>query len=163
MASPTTSSSTSIHATCVSLTGKGVLITGPSGSGKSELALRLIDQPGYGVSDTLVSAQLVADDQVVVVQKPEGLFASPPGNLAGLLEIRGLGIVRMRYAAEVRISLIARLVDEEQIERLPAASGLMDEIAGVRLPAISLSTASPSAPAKVRAALFALLKKGALH
>jgi serine kinase of HPr protein (carbohydrate metabolism regulator) len=151
-----------MHATCVFLAGKGVLITGPSGSGKSDLALRLIDQAGYGISDGAMRAQLVADDQVVLTTKSGSLFASPPHDLEGLLEVRGLGIVRMHHASDVRISLIVRLVAGDQIERLPAAPDMTDDIAGVNLPSIALSAASSSAPAKVRTALFALLNDDAL-
>ena len=78
---------TYVHATCVALRAgrswRGVLLRGPSGAGKSDLALRLVEGGG----------RLVADDQTALVPQGSGLVASPPGTLAGLLEVRGVGIV----------------------------------------------------------------------
>jgi HPr kinase/phosphorylase len=93
-----------VHGSCVSRDGDGVLLIGPSGSGKSDLALRLL---GRGFS-------LVADDRVDI----EDGVAAPPPALAGLLEVRGLGIVRLPYAASARLALVAEL--GVAAERLPA-------------------------------------------
>ncbi len=84
-----------IHASCAARDGSGVLLTGPSGSGKSDLLLRLMDR-GYS---------LVADDQVEIV---DGL-ATPPSFLAGLLEVRGLGIFHLPFTAPVPIVLTVEL------------------------------------------------------
>ena len=145
-----------MHATCVALGERGVLITGPSGSGKSDLAFRLIDQPGFGIRSEKTTAQLVADDQVVLTQETGWLIASPPEQLAGLLEIRGLGIVSVPHTHRVCVSLLVKLVSEAGVERIPEAAGMTDIIEGISLPAISVDASSPSAPAKIRAALQVL-------
>ena len=76
-----------LHGTCMSVGGKGVLILGASGAGKSDLALKLIDGVGYGISSKLQRCQLVADDQVVVRRRESKLEASAPPTLKGKLEI----------------------------------------------------------------------------
>ncbi|MHA1114324.1 MAG: HPr kinase/phosphorylase, partial [Alphaproteobacteria bacterium] len=86
---------TLVHATCVSLWGAGILLRGPSGSGKSDLALRLIDG----------GAVLVADDQVSLELRDGGLFASPPAATAGKLEVRGVGIVTVPFDEEAPMRL----------------------------------------------------------
>jgi HPr kinase/phosphorylase len=84
-----------LHGTCVSVGGEGVLILGKPGSGKSALALRLVDEPGHGISGVPLRSELVADDQVIVTRDQGRLMASAPGALRGKLEIRGLGIVTL--------------------------------------------------------------------
>src|ERR1700761_105313 len=98
-----------VHATCIAIDGHGILLRGPSGSGKSDLALRAIDG----------GAQLVADDQVALTRHGENVIASAPSSLHGLIEIRGLGIMRMDAAAEARVMLVADMADPDIIERLP--------------------------------------------
>jgi|RhiMetdeSRZDD1v2_1073273.scaffolds.fasta_scaffold16350_2 HPr kinase/phosphorylase len=145
-----------LHATCLDIDGKGVLIEGRPGTGKSDLALRLIDQPGRGILDgSPKSARLVADDQVVVRRVGERLLASPPERLRGLIEIRGLGILKIPYCPETILRLIVTgQVDD--IERLPQASDMIGKILETCLPRISLDLKAASAPARVRAALDAL-------
>src|ERR1700733_4175358 len=92
-----------IHGTCVARDGAGVLILGPSGAGKSDLALRLL---GRGFD-------LVADDQVDIVN---GLPPAPDA-LAGILEVRGVGIVRLPFSRDVKLKLVVDLAD--RTERLP--------------------------------------------
>ncbi|HWD28904.1 MAG TPA: HPr kinase/phosphatase C-terminal domain-containing protein [Rhizomicrobium sp.] len=96
-----------IHATCVRIGRYGVLLLGPSGAGKSDLALRLI---GRG-------AMLVADDRCDLGVERGRLVARPPKTIAGLLEVRGLGIRKMRYAVSATIALAVDLAGK--IERLP--------------------------------------------
>ncbi|MBC6440783.1 MAG: HPr kinase/phosphatase C-terminal domain-containing protein [Rhodospirillales bacterium] len=131
-----------VHGTCIELDGVGILFRGPSGSGKSDLALRLIDSCG---------AQLVADDQVDLESHDQRLIARALERLAGLMEVRGVGIVPVDHAASARLALIADLCAPEEIERLPEPRREM--LAGVELPALHLCAHEPSATAKVRAAL----------
>lgn len=100
-----------IHASCVSLNDKGILLLGKSGIGKSDLTLRLIEQLG---------AVLVADDRVDLIKKNNNIYASCPKNITGLLEVRGLGIISKPYLSETCINLVVELVsDFNLIERLP--------------------------------------------
>ena len=126
-----------IHATCVARNGQGVLLLGPSGAGKSDLALRLIER-GF---------VLVADDRVELT----GAIASPPDGLAGLIEVRGVGVVRMPHQAPVRVVLALAL--GAAAERLPPVA--RDPLSGA--PLLALDPAPPSAPAKVMIALDCVL------
>ncbi len=141
-----------VHATCVAIAGIGVLLRGPSGSGKSDLALRMIDRPGLGLGTSLIEARLVADDQVIVSCAGDGLVASAPERLAGLLEIRGLGIVRVCPVGPTRLGLVVDLVAAACIERYPVATGEARYL-DCGVPLVSIDAAAPSAAARVRAAL----------
>lgn len=102
---------TNIHATCVELNHTGILILGESGSGKSDLALRLIEQ---------LNAELIADDRVKLELKNNLLYASCPENIKNLLEVRGIGIIKKKAQKETIVSLVVELVKSWQdIERLP--------------------------------------------
>ena len=81
-----------VHATAVAIAGRAVLILGSSGSGKSDLALRLITTPLLHDGKPL-EVRLVSDDQVIVERQGDRLFASPPPTIAGRLEVRGIGIL----------------------------------------------------------------------
>jgi HPr kinase/phosphorylase len=118
------------HASCVSLKGEGVLVTGPPGSGKSDLVLRLL---GRGFD-------LVADDQVEIA---DGIAYAPPA-LAGLLEVRGVGIVRLPHVAQAKLALIVRLGDDAA-PRMPTAE--QDETH--RLPVLRLDPKCVSAVDRV--------------
>lgn len=142
---------TIIHATCLALGERGVLLLGPPGSGKSDLALRLIDQPGRGTDGTLMTAMLVADDQTRIERRGDALFASAPAAIAGRLEIRGLGVVALPYAREVQLALAAGHKAAAYIERLPGESRYA--VAGLDLPLIALDFRAASAPARLRAAV----------
>lgn len=131
---------TQIHATCVELNGTGILLCGPSGSGKSDLALRLIDG----------GARLVADDRTNLAVEGGALFASPPLPIVGRLEVRGLGIVAVPHIARTRISLVVDLVAAHAVERLPKPA--RREYLGIGLPVITLAPFEASAPAKLRLA-----------
>ena len=126
------------HATCIALAGQGVLLRGPPGAGKSDLALRLIDGGGA----------LVADDQVCCQPEDGNLFASPPPALAGLIEIRGIGLMKLHYLPRVVLLLVADLVPPDQIERLPRPARCTIE--GIELPCISVPPFEASAPTKLR-------------
>ena len=130
-----------IHGTCVALSGLGVLLRGPSGSGKSDLALRLIDG----------GAKLVADDQVELTLDAAGrVMARPPKILAGLLEVRGIGILRMDAIRTAPIGLVADLTSEDQIERLPEIETCVLLDRPIRR--VALAPFHASTPAKVRLA-----------
>ncbi len=128
-----------IHASCVALDDRGILLLGPSGSGKSDLALRLVDG----------GASLVADDRVVLSESGGTLLAGPPPALAGRLEVRGLGIVDLPWRDGVHVTLAVTLVHEEP-PRLPASAVWTHEGAAVRQ--IALQAFVSSAAAKVRLA-----------
>lgn len=149
MAEPVT-----IHASCVALGDMGILIEGAPGSGKSDLVLRLIDEPGYGCGNIVLRGRLVADDQTVIERRGSELFASSPKPIAGLFEIRGQGIVKVDHLREVRLALAVKLVPVSEIERLPEAS--VRHIAGIALRAIAIDPGKASAPARIRAAVTAV-------
>ena len=133
-------SAETVHASTVALDGRAVLISGPSGSGKSDLALRLLDR-GFG---------LVSDDQTIVRRDGDRLLASAPPNIAGKLEIRGIGIVDMTSVGDVPVALLVELTSD--IQRLPDDSRERP-ILGVPLPLISIDAMTASAPSKVALAL----------
>ncbi len=137
---------TNIHASCVSLNNKGVLIIGASGLGKSDLCLRLIMDKG---------ARLVADDRVDLQNIDGNIVASSPKVLEGLLEVRGLGIIKQPFIKETPVHLIVRLVNNyNDVERLP--DPVFYELEGARINQISLWSFEPSAVLKVVAALTLL-------
>jgi serine kinase of HPr protein (carbohydrate metabolism regulator) len=133
-------SSETVHASTVALDGRAVLISGPSGSGKSDLALRLLDR-GF---------QLVSDDQTIVRKDGSRLLASAPPNIAGKLEVRGIGIVDMDTVNDVPAALLVELASD--IQRLPD-DDRERQILGVSLPLISVDAMTASAPSKVALAL----------
>jgi len=129
-----------VHASTVATGGRAVLLGGPSGSGKSDLALRLIDR-GF---------TLVSDDQTIVRREGDRLIAKAPPTIAGKLEVRGLGIVEMETVTDVPIALFVELTSD--IERLPDENRERS-ILGVELPLISIDAKTASAPSKVALAL----------
>ena len=133
-------STETIHGSTVARDGRAVMITGPSGSGKSDLALRLLDR-GF---------TLVSDDQTIVRRDGERLLASAPPQIAGKLEIRGIGIVEMERVSDVPVALLIELTSD--IERLPDDSRERP-ILGARLPLITIDAMTASAPSKVGIAL----------
>lgn len=130
-----------IHATCVEIDSTGVLLRGPPGSGKSDLALRLIDG----------GAHLVADDYTELDVREGKLLAYAPSAIAGLMEVRGLGVLRMDRCPEVGLGLAIELVRETEMERLPEPE--IFHYLGVSLPAFKLNPFEISAVPKVRLAL----------
>ena len=129
-----------VHGTCVELAGMGVLLRGPSGSGKSDLALRLIDR----------GARLVADDRVDLRVLGAALIAAAPEPIAGRMEVRGIGIIAAPAVAETRLGLVVDLAAPAAVERLPAPN--FCTFLGLRVPLIELVAFEASAAAKVRLA-----------
>ena len=146
-----TDQQTIVHGTCVSVGGVGVLMLGVPGAGKSDLALKLVDQAGYGISAKLARSELVADDQVVITRRGATLVATAHATLQGKLEIRGLGIVELKVKPKVVLKLVVKLQSHSQIERLPDMSTY--EILGLSLAAVEIDNAAASATARVRAAV----------
>jgi serine kinase of HPr protein (carbohydrate metabolism regulator) len=117
-----------IHATCISYNKKGILIIGKSGSGKSDLALRMIMCKG---------AKLVSDDRTDISFKNKNIYAQPPQTIEGLLEVRGFGIKKLPFIKRQKINLAVELVDNlKKIERLPDAD--FYTIEGMKIPLIKL-------------------------
>ena len=139
-----------LHGTAVAVDGRAVLIRGPSGSGKSDLALRLI-AAGARWPGLRGEPVLVADDQVELCLLDGMVIASPPAVLAGRIEVRGIGILSVPYQPQARLSLVADLIAREAITRLPEPATAL--ILGVSLPRIDIDAFAASAPAKLLAAL----------
>ena len=133
-------SSENLHASCVASDGRAVLIGGPSGSGKSDLALRLLDR-GF---------TLVSDDRTIVRKNGDKLIASAPDTIKGKLEIRGIGIVETDTVSDVPVAMVVELTSD--IQRLPddARERL---ILGTTIPLITIDAMTASAPSKVAIAL----------
>jgi serine kinase of HPr protein (carbohydrate metabolism regulator) len=131
--------SATVHASCVAIGGRAVLIAGPSGSGKSDLALRLIDR----------GARLVSDDYTRVEAQAGRLQATAPAAIAGRIEIRGVGIAEIERLPEAFVCLHVDL--GRPSERLPEPGHV--EIEGVAIPSIALSPLEASAPIKLEQAL----------
>jgi serine kinase of HPr protein (carbohydrate metabolism regulator) len=121
-----------------------VLLRGPSGAGKSDLALRLIE----------TGARLVADDQTELVRKGKAVLATAPARIAGLIEARGVGIVKLgrdQLVARAPVALLVDLAPPEHIERLPEPAH--ERLLGIDLPVLMLAPFEISASAKLRLAL----------
>lgn len=133
-------SSETLHATSVAIGGRAVLLCGPSGMGKSDLALRLIDR----------GAILISDDYTIIKWVGERLEATAPDTIVGKMEVRGVGVVDMPNIDYARIALIVDLADD--IERLPLDPELR-ALAGTDVPVVRIAPFEASAPIKVELAL----------
>jgi HPr kinase/phosphorylase len=143
-------SEANIHASCVAIGARGVLLLGASGTGKSDLALRLIDE----------GAKLVADDRTILFALKGALHARAPASIKGFLEIRGLGIVKLPVRERVKIALVVQLgregarLPDLRLYHVPAP--LKPVLAP---PQIALDAHFASTPAKIRAALAAFSRR----
>ena len=132
-------SSETVHASTVAIDGRAVMIMGASGSGKSDLALRLLDR----------GAVLVSDDYTLVKRSGTGLIATAPAHIAGRIEVRGVGILTMPHVADVPVALIVAV--DRRPTRLPERETRV--LAGVSVPVVALSGFEASAAIKVARAL----------
>ncbi len=126
------------HASCVTFMDKGVLILGSSGSGKSDLALRLIDAGGV----------LVSDDYVDITATNNHVIARPAPNIEGLIEVRGVGLVKCEFVQKTDIHLVLELTDRGDIDRLPQSHYFEHE--AVRVPSFKFDAFEVSAIAKIK-------------
>ena len=137
-----------VHATCVALkvgrSWRALLLRGPSGAGKSDVALRLIEAGG----------RLVADDQTHLAKVGRAVIATPPKSLAGLVEVRGVGIVKLgrdQLLARAPLGLLVDLVRPDQVERLPDPAH--EKVLDIDLPKVALAPFEASIVTKLRLAL----------
>jgi HPr kinase/phosphorylase len=133
----------SVHASAVLVGPRAVLIRGPSGSGKSQLALELIETARTGL---LPFARLVADDRVHLEAAHGRLLARPAEALAGLIEVRGVGLMRLGYEASAVVGLVVDLAAADA-RRLPEAAGRRTEIDGIELPRLAVASEEAALPA----------------
>ena len=131
-----------IHASAVLTGARAVLIRGPAGSGKSRLALSLIQAASHG---QLIFARLVADDRVHVEATHGRLIARPPAALAGLLEVRGLGIAHLPYEPMAVVSWVVDL-DAAAPMRMPDHSTAHAVVAGIRIPRLAVAPGCDPVP-----------------
>lgn len=138
---------TLFHGNGIFFEGHGLLLTGPSGSGKSDLSLRLM---GLG-------AQLVGDDYVDLAQNEAGrLVMAAPRNIAGRIEVRHVGILPVEYLPTAEVDLILKLLPRDRLpqnrlQRLPEPEVMILE--DVAVPCLDFDAFVPSAPEKIRAAI----------
>lgn len=129
------------HGTVIDVAGKGVLLVGPSGSGKSDLALRLMDR----------GASFITDDQAMLEKRRRGVFASAPPSIRGYMEVRGLGLVSLPVAGGAYVRLVVELVAPEEVPRLPQSYDT--ELLGEKIPTLMLNAFELSTPLKIELAV----------
>ena len=149
-----------LHGTALAFGKRGVLLRGSPGAGKSSLALQLIDQPGSGLGRTPLRARLIADDQVILHRAGRKIMMRPPPSLAGLLEIRGIGIAVTSFSKNVALAMVIDLKPQSGIARMPEDDELVEEILGVPVRRLAFDRADQAICAKLRAALTAKVATG---
>ncbi len=152
-----------MHATTISLEGYGIMICGAAGIGKSALALDLLND-AHGFDYVLVNScnnYLVADDQTYVgITKLEGknqLIARCPKTIEGLFEVRGLGLINLPFKSPAALHLYIEIIDRLPV-RMPEPSDLSRQILGVDIAFLQIYKDDKNAKARVKAALYALLR-----
>jgi HPr kinase/phosphorylase len=146
-------SATTVHASAVLVGARAVLIRGPSGAGKSRLALALIEAARTG---TLRFAKLVGDDRVHLEPANGRLLVRPAQTLAGLIEVRGVGIRRLDYEPHAVVGLVVDLAAAEA-ERLPETERQHTVIAGLSLPRLAIAPGQEALPAVLATLTSAVL------
>lgn len=141
-----------VHATALALGEKAVLIRGPSGSGKSDLALRCIATAPLPWSKQRI--ELVADDQVVLTLRRGAIEATCPPQIAGRIEVRGLGILTLPHRPEARLALVVDLAPPAEVPRYPLEDSAAT-LLGTNVPLLRLAPFEASAPVKLILALEA--------
>ncbi len=126
-----------IHASCVRYKDKGILIMGESGTGKSDLALRLMDE----------GAILISDDYVDVTPNDGKAIANTPPTIEGLIEVRGIGLVKSDYENQCELGLVLELCNRDEIDRLPEAAYF--DVEDVKIPLYKFDAFAASAIAKI--------------
>ena len=129
-----------VHATAIAIEGDAILLRGPSGAGKSDLALRLIDG----------GARLIADDQALLQRAHNHVLVRAPAEIAGLIEVRGVGVLQFDPLNEAPLALVVDLVPLMEIERIP--DNRFEVVLGLAIPLIALAPFEASAAAKLRLA-----------
>jgi HPr kinase/phosphorylase len=135
-----------IHATAVAMGGEALLLRGPSGAGKSDLAFRLLEMGASHPFD------LVSDDQVRLEIRDNRLTASAPETILGLIEVRGLGLVRLASVERACVRLVIDLVPLAEVPRMPPDRDQIS-LLGINVPRLKLYAFEPSAPLKCARAL----------
>ena len=133
-----------VHGTCVAIAGRGALLRGAPGAGKSDLALRFIS--GYQA----IGAALVSDDQVSLSCIDGRVISCPPAAIAGRMEVRGIGILDVTHVTDIWLALIVDLCPGESLERLPPDPLPCEEVLGVPVPVAMLDAFDPSASVKLK-------------
>lgn len=141
---------TLLHGTAVALGERVAIIRGPSGTGKSDLALRCLFLPNNHLVGHKI--ELVADDQVLLNLQGFKIYASAPPSLTGLLEVRGLGILKLPSRSFLPVYLIVHLQNKENAERIPDP-WQFENYMGCSLPVLKLNPFESSAPQKLALAL----------
>jgi serine kinase of HPr protein (carbohydrate metabolism regulator) len=138
-----------VHGSAVLLAETGILIRGASGSGKSALVLELLAAEPE-------SARLVADDRVILTAANGRLLADVPAAIAGLIELRRVGLLRRSFVAPVVIRLVVDLVPAESVSRLPETADAETAVEGIVLPRLALAVGRAGGALRVRVALAGL-------
>ncbi len=131
-----------MHASVIAIGKAAVLLRGPSGAGKSDLALRLIAN----------GAQLVSDDYVELQELSGKIWAHAPQTIAGMIEVRGLGLIKIPHISGVQVALACDLVSKDIIERLPEQQQWLS-IGDCQIPLMQVDSQTASAPARITLAL----------
>ncbi|SCB21248.1 HPr kinase/phosphorylase [Rhizobium hainanense] len=153
-----TGETTNIHATAIVIGKTGLLFLGPSGSGKSALAFSCL----AAAKPLGLAASLVADDRVLIAEQNGSVIAKCPPSIAGLMEIRYTGIVRLPHISQGEMHFAIHLVDPATAERLPPEGEQIDITASARLPLIRLAATSANPLAIIMAKIGASFDESAI-